>query len=142
MPAGVPQGSVLSLTLFLLYINDLLDSTVNPIHSFVDDATLHSCISFEVEPTLTALNGKRHEVVTWLNSDLNTIFEWGEKNQVKFNGNKTQVCTFSRKNSHNEYPFVVKDHVLMGCDSIRLIALQLLDIINTICRGHLAKHTE
>ena len=43
--AGVPQGSVLSHTLFLLYINDLLDRTVNPIHSFADDATLHSSIS-------------------------------------------------------------------------------------------------
>ena len=80
--AGVFQGSVLSSTLFLLYINDLLDSTVNPIHSFADDATLHSSISFEVEPTLTALNGKRLEVVTSLNSDLSTIFEWGERNQV------------------------------------------------------------
>jgi len=111
--------------LFLLYINDLLDSTVNPIHSFADGATLHSSISFEVDPTLTALNGKRHEVVTSLNSNLSTIFEWGERNLVKFNENKTQVCTFSRKKSHNEYPFVVKDHVLMGCDSIRLLGVQI-----------------
>ena len=40
--AGVPQGSILGPTLFLLYINGLLDDVLCDFPIYADDATLYS----------------------------------------------------------------------------------------------------
>ncbi len=51
MNSGIPQGSVLSPTLFLLFIIDLLSITECPIHSYADDSTLHYSITFKSRPS-------------------------------------------------------------------------------------------
>ena len=42
--AGVPQGSMLDLLLFLIFINDLCDNLSSNVELFVDDTSLLSAI--------------------------------------------------------------------------------------------------
>ena len=44
LKAGVPQGSVLSPLLFLVYINDLIDNISSDIRLFADDSSLFTCV--------------------------------------------------------------------------------------------------
>jgi len=97
--AGVPQGCVLSSTLFLIFINDFLSLTTNPIYSYADDSTLIASYTKRKTTLATqrtvALN--REKITRTVNKDLSLIEKWGQENRVQFNAAKTQCCLFSRK---------------------------------------------
>jgi reverse transcriptase-like protein len=128
--AGVPQGSVLAPTLFLLHINDLLSSTTNSIHSFADDSTLHA--SFQVPKPISKpdLESKRRAMQISLSQDLNLILDWGAKNLVHFNASKTQSCTLSRKESSNTHPLLMSGQVLQSKDTFNLVGVTFENNLN------------
>lgn len=78
--SGVPQGSVLSPTLFLLFINDLLSLTNCPIHSYADDTTLYYSTSSNRHPNLQKLQISRNEATEHLISDLPIISDLSRRN--------------------------------------------------------------
>ena len=60
--AGVPQGCVLSLTLFLLQINDMLEDW--GIHCYADDSTVDAVYSGRVSPSPENVDQCRNELVS------------------------------------------------------------------------------
>lgn len=46
MNASVSKGSILALTLFVLFINDFFASTTSWLYWFTDNATLHCFLSY------------------------------------------------------------------------------------------------
>ena len=87
---GVPQASILGPLLFLIYLNDLPNSTNLNVLSFADDTTVH------------ASGSNLNELVRKINNELNKIQEWLCENKLSLNINKTNFMVFSPKSYLNE----------------------------------------
>ena len=95
--AGVPQGSVLSPLLFLIYVNDL----PKPHHrqnlksQFADDTFLWTA------------SKNVHFEANLLSKDLRKLAKWCAKRIIKFNLEKTKVIIFSRSSlARNSEPIL------------------------------------
>ena len=91
--AGVPQGSILVPTLFLLYINDFPDNVICNIAICVDDITLYSKCNQASDLW------QQLELASELESDLRDTVNWGRKWLVDFNVGKTQLVSFDQSNN-------------------------------------------
>uniref|UniRef100_UPI003EBA9C07 reverse transcriptase domain-containing protein n=1 Tax=Klebsiella pneumoniae TaxID=573 RepID=UPI003EBA9C07 len=83
---GVPQGSVLSVTLFGIAINNILEN-LGQVHGtlYADDL----CIYYTGEDT--------HHIQHTLQNAINKISAWTDNRGLCFNVEKTVVVQFTRK---------------------------------------------
>ena len=91
--SGVPQGSVLGPTLFLIFINDLdcvVDIMSSMLSKFADDTKLIRCVE----------NNSDRDA---LQSDINALTKWSDDWQMAFNKDKCKVMHFGRRNQGFTY---------------------------------------
>ena len=87
LASGVPQGSILGLILFLIYINDLRLFIKNSnLDLYADDSTLYMS------------GAKSLEVQTNLQSSLNSILDWCTYSNMLVNQTKTKCMLIRPKN--------------------------------------------
>ena len=80
--SGVPQGTVLGPLLFLIMISDIdQDVTYSSVTSFADDTRVARSITCEDD-------------VKKLQSDLDSIYEWAEANNMTFNSDKFEAIRY------------------------------------------------
>ena len=110
--SGVPQGTVLGPVLFVLYINDLLDSIKsNNGLGFADDTKLIGAIK-------DALGSAA------LQEELNQVIKWAENNNMQLHEQKFDVLSYSLNKT--------KEHREM----IKLFPLYAETVVYTTPKGH------
>lgn len=88
--SGVPQGSVLGPVLFNIFINDLDNRVDGLLIKFADDTKLGGLANTQDERTT-------------LQSNLDWLEDWAERNKMSFNREKCKVVHLGRKNVGHTY---------------------------------------
>ena len=88
--SGIPQGSVLGPTLFVLFINDLPDIIASTAKIFADDTKLFRTITSDQD-------------FNTLQEDLNKLSEWARKWNMQFNYDKCKVLHLGKGNQRHSY---------------------------------------
>ena len=110
---GVPQGSILGRTLFLLHINDVICYFA----IYADNTTLYS--KCDQESGLW----QHLELASELESDLQDSVDWGKKWLVDFSATKTHLVLFDRSNNNGSMDVKMDGFVLEEKSSFKILGL-------------------
>jgi hypothetical protein len=117
--SGVPQGSVLGPTLFVIYINDMPDVVKSTIKLFADDAKIYRILKSPADDA---------EV---LQADLRELEKWTTTWQMAFNPSKCQVMYIGHSN--NRHGYILADMPVTATDEVRDLGVTLTTQLSMEC---------
>ena len=98
--SGVPQGTVLGPTLFLIYINDIADNITSNIRLFADDCVLYRTINSTADNLA-------------LQQDLDKLELWSNTWQMDFNVKKCAIMQFTTPSTPKQkFDYKMKGEIL------------------------------
>ncbi|KAL1122958.1 hypothetical protein AAG570_003283, partial [Ranatra chinensis] len=112
IPAGVPQGSVLSPTLFNLYTSDILTTPGVCIVGFADDTALYTS-STSTSRAINRLTNATHHIIHTLN-----------QYKINVNTNKTEAILFTNSKSHPQH-IKIRDKIIPFSPQIKYLGLTI-----------------
>ena len=110
--SGVPQGSVLGPTLFLLYINDIGQEISSTIRLFADDTILYHPISSEAD----ALQ---------LQADLDKLVKWSNDWLMEFHPSKCKLLRVTRSRTPPTNDYTINDTPLESVSSTKYLGVTI-----------------
>ena len=112
---GVPQGSILGPLLFLLYVNDLHNSS-----------SLLSFLLFADDTTIIYSNPSYDSFIRTLNIELIKVSSWFKSNKLSLNASKTKCMFFSKSNKSSVSPSAIS---IDGVPIINVHSTKFLGVI-------------
>lgn len=88
--SGVPQGSVLGPTLFLIYINDIECGVASSVLKFADDTKIYQSV-------------QTTENIIQLQKDLTSMYDWSLEWQMLLNADKCKCLHIGHNNIEHQY---------------------------------------
>lgn len=110
---GVPQGSVISVTLFLIAINNIFDNLLPPIKYtiFSDDCNIF-CSGVNIRTT-----------VELIQQALDELLKWSTTTGFNFSPSKTQCIIFCKKRNQNLLHINLNNIILSYTDKIKILGM-------------------
>ena len=115
--AGVPQGSILGPTLFLLYINDRPNDAICDIAIYADDTILYSKCNQASDLW------QQLELASELESDLRDTLDCSKRWLVDFNARRTQLVLLDQSNNNGSIDVKMDGSVLEEKSSFKVLGL-------------------
>jgi len=110
---GLPQGSVISVTLFLITINYIFNDIQKPIKYtlFADDCNIY-CSGIDTK-----------SLIAHLQNAMNSVIQWSSKSGFKFSPSKTQCIIFNKKKNDLLHHIHINNTPTTYTNNVRILGM-------------------